>query len=427
MAVAVFAFALAACGGDHGGGGNFVKTTAPNPPPPPLPACSQQSIVGIDPVNNVGYVPVFKQDPSGNAQVAVVDLTVGAADPVLATLVIPGARRSIGIGYDPLHKTMLDEVDLTAGGVALAVIDTTAKTVSGSTVSLAGLTYADHFGGLVENPVLKQAVVAGTADVGLLDTSVNPPVWDAASVITTNGTDSFALNLVTGMLFISDDGAMQIIDTGKTPWNPLTFAGGFDISDGVAFDLATNVMILSPEGGKDQAWVFNFATLNTAVSPATADSVLVPGLGEAGLLGEGPGGTVAINCTTHQAVVADERDGANFKLLQLPAAPVAGALNNNGQPGGGTVADAASAYTIAAAQIPQGLVDGTLTNLGTGLDPHSIAIDPARNLLYSTAHSGNSEFLVQVDLSKPVLGASPTGGVDGTTFWNPTGTAIPLL
>src|SRR5579859_7378923 len=84
------AFALAACGGDLGGGGNFVKTSAPNPPPPPAPACSQQSIVGIDPLNNIGYVPVFARDASGNAQVAVVDLTVGVANPVLATLAIPG-------------------------------------------------------------------------------------------------------------------------------------------------------------------------------------------------------------------------------------------------------------------------------------------------------------------------------------------------
>jgi hypothetical protein len=80
---------IAACGGDHNGGGNFAGATAPNPPPPKLPACSQQSIVGIDPLNNIGYVPVFAPDAGGNAQVAVVDLTVGAANPVLATLAIP--------------------------------------------------------------------------------------------------------------------------------------------------------------------------------------------------------------------------------------------------------------------------------------------------------------------------------------------------
>src|SRR6266851_6382097 len=185
LIVSVCALGIAACGPDHEGGGNFGGAVAPNPPPPKLPACSQQSIVGIDPVSNVGYVPVFTQDASGNAQVAVVDLTVGAANPVLATLAIPGARRSIGIGYDPIHKTMLDEVALTAGGVALAVIDTTTKTVAGGTVSLAGLTYADHFGGLIENPVLKQAIVAGTTNLGVLDTSVSPPIWNAGSVITT--------------------------------------------------------------------------------------------------------------------------------------------------------------------------------------------------------------------------------------------------
>jgi hypothetical protein len=419
---------IAACGGDHNGGGNFAGAVAPNPPPPKLPACSQQSIVGIDPVSNIGYVPVFARDGSGNAEVVVVDLTVGAADPVLATLAIPGASRSIGIAYDPIHKTMLDEIELTDGEVGLAVIDTTTKAVSGATVNLAGLTYINYFGGVIEDPVRRQAIVAGTTNLGVLDTSVSPPVWKPASVITTDGTDSIALNLVTGILFISDDGKTQIIDTGKTPYDPLSFDSdfAFGISDGVAFDLATNVMVLTPEGGVDEAWALNFATLNTTATPATADSVRIPGLGEAGPLGEGPGGSVAINCTTHQAVVADEHGGANFKLLQLPVAPVAGALNNNGQPGTATTADGASAYTIAATQIPEGLIDGSPTALEIGADPHSIAIDPARNLLYATARSGNSEFLVQVDLSKPVLGASPTGGVDGSTFWTPTGAAIAL-
>ena len=384
--------------------------------------------MGIDPVNNMGYVPVVKHDASGNAQVAVVDLTVGAANPLLATLAISGAGSSIGLAYDPVHKTMLDEVAETAGGVGLAVIDTATKIVSGATISLDGLTYANYFGGLIEDPTRKQAIVAGTTNLGVLDTSVNPPVWNAASVVTTLGTDSIALNLVTGILFVSDDGEAQIIDTGKTPYVPVAFGANFafGIADGVGFDLATNVMVLSPEGGSDEAWAFNFATLDTTASPATADSVKIPGLGESGNIGEGPGGSVAINCTTHQAVVADERGGDNFKLLQLPTAKVAGALDNNGQPGSGTTADAASVFTIAAAQIPQGLISGTPTDLGMGVNAHSIAIDEAHDLLYSTATASNSEFLVQVDLSKPVLGASPTGGVDGKTFWTPVGAAIPL-
>src|SRR5579859_3949438 len=155
---AVFALVLVACGGDSGGGGGFVQGTAPNPPPPPPPLCSQQSIVGIDPVNNVGYVPIFAHDASGNAEVAVVDLTVGAANPVLATLAIPGAVRSIGMAYDPVHKTMLDEINLTAGGVGLAVIDTTTQALSGGVVSLTGLSYTNSFGGVIEDPVRKLAI-----------------------------------------------------------------------------------------------------------------------------------------------------------------------------------------------------------------------------------------------------------------------------
>jgi len=224
--------------------------------------------------------------------------------------------------------------------------------------------------------------------------------------------------------FISDDGDNQIVDTTKTPLVPVSFDSSHATTDGVAFDVATNIVILSQEVGADDAWAFNFATLNTAVSPATADFVRVPGLGEAGVLGEGPGGMTVISCTTHQAVVADERGGENFKLLQLPTKPVAGALDNKGQPGTGTTPDAASVFTIAAAQIPTGTGGATL---GMGGDPNSASIDPAHNLFYATAaDEGGGEYLVQVDLSKPVLGASPTGGVDGKSFWTPAGTAIPL-
>ena len=420
---------IAACGGEGGGGGGFASTSGipvPSPTPPPQ-ACSGQGLIGIDPVNNVGYVPISKTDGSGNAEVAVVDLTVGAKTPILSTIAITGSTRSIAMAYDPIHKTMLDETSLASGNdTGVAIINTTTKSYTGTTVTATGLGPTGFFGGIVENPTRKEAIVASPGSIGVLDTSVNPPTWNASSVVVTVGSDSLAVNLNTGLLFISDDGRNQIVDTTKSPLAPMSFDSSFNTTDGVAFDVSTNILILSQEVGADDAWAFNFATLDTTKAPAVANVIQVPGLGEAGAIGEGPGGMTVINCNTHQAVVADERGGENFKLLQLPTKPVAPGvpLDNNGQPGTGTTADAASVFTIAAAQIPTG-AGGAI--LGMGGDPNSASIDPGHNLFYASAADINgNEYLVQVDLSKPVLGASPTGGVDGKTFWTPTGTAIPL-
>jgi hypothetical protein len=166
-------------------------------------------------------VPISKLDAGGNAQLAVVDLTVGAASPVLSTISITGSTRSIAMAYDPLHKTMLDETELASGtDTGVAVIDTATKSYTGNTVTASGLGRTSFFGGIVENPARKEAIVAGVSSIGRLDTSTNPPTWDASSVVETNGTDSLAVNLNTGLLFISDDGSNQIVDTTKTPLTP---------------------------------------------------------------------------------------------------------------------------------------------------------------------------------------------------------------
>jgi hypothetical protein len=82
-----------------------------------------------------------------------------------------------------------------------------------------------------------------------------------------------------------------------------------------------------------------------------------------------------------------------------------------------------------------GDVSGMPTQLVAIDDPGSLAIDPERDLAYMLADTNQTQhpwgpgsptplFLVRVDLSQPVFGASPTGGIDGKTFWNPTSAAI---
>lgn len=428
------AFVSVGCGSDSNSG-----TTPPPPPPPPSNACSGQGLIAIDPVANVGYAPIYTLDASGNAQLAIVDLTVGAANPVMGEVSLPGSVQPVATTYDPINRSILALGLDASSDLTVYDISTKKHTVTG-TIPITGVAGDNNFGGIVMDSREKRAFVAGDDQVGILNVASNPPKWDASSVVdvSTVGSffDSFSINIATGIMFISGDGNNAIIDTKTSPLAPQKFDSSFDITDGNAFDPATNMLLLSNEVGADRSWAFNFATLQTATPPASADNVAVPGLGELAPLGEGPGGMTVINCTTHQGAIADEF-GQNFKLIQLPTAPISGAPDNNGQPGSGTTPDANSAYTIAAALIPKGTVNNTATQLGMVGDPNSLSIDPKRNLMYALAdtdpffHSwspGSTAplFLIQVDLSNPVLGASPTGGVDGKTFWTPTAAAIPL-
>jgi hypothetical protein len=387
------------------------------PPPPPSGACAGQGLIGLDTVNNVGYVPLSTTDMSGNAQVAVVDLTVGAPTPVIKTLSLVGGSSPEALAYNPANKTILAESLLSAGGVGIFEIDTTTQTV----LHEVNATSLDEGrGGVLQDTKHNRAFVAGITKIGILDTSTSPPVWDPTSVVSTVCSDSLALNLTTGVIFITCDGTNQIIDTTVLPLAPVTFQGGFGTSDGVAFDTSTNIMVLGQEF-EDANTVFNMATLNKTVTPATADNVVVPGLGAGGIQGEGQG-MAAINCATHQGVLADE-GGQNVRLIHLPTTGVPGPLNNNGQPGTSTTADASSAFTIATALLPLGPSDAAITMQG---DPNSASVDPKFNFYYAIGNGNEMQFLIRLDLSAPVLGGSPTGGPSGTTFWNPTVDYIPL-
>ena len=422
------------------------QTPTPVPTPPPA-ACSGQGLIGIDPDNNIGYVPIYPLDSKGNAQLAVVDLTVGKASPVLKEISLTGTQQPMAVAFNPNNKTMLAEGrNSSTTAITVYEIDTTTQSVKNMVVAT-GLSQDGTGGGIVENATTNKAFVAGQSGLGILDTSKSPPVWDPASVIGTPFMDSFSVNSVTGIMFIASDSSNTIIDTTKSPLAPLSFTG-FAVDDGNGFDIGTNIALVSQEVGADTTVAMNFATLNTTAIPATADNVLVPSVCPGGVascfvtqsglapFGEGPGGQAVINCSTHQATVTDEF-GQNLKLIQLPAKAVPGALDNNGRPGSGTPADAASAWTIAATIIPKGNVGGTATQLGIVGDPNSLSVDPAHNFAYMLADTTTSFhewsigstaplFLVRVDLSKPVPGANPNGGVDGKTTWTPASAAIPM-
>ena len=317
--------------------------------------------------DGIAYVPIYALDAGGNAQIAVVDLTVGLANTVLRGISLPGSDQPIGLVYNPNNQTVLAEArQSSTDAITIYEIDTLTQSVI-DTVAASGVTQDGFGGGILENLLTNQAFVAGglgaelSGTLRILDISKSPPVWDAASVVPTYFTGSLSLNSNTGILFTSGYGTNAITDTTKTPLNPMEFDSSFGITDGNAFDVTTNVMALSNELDGDTIVAFNFSTLNTSGFFATALNVTVPNVcpgggvectAEANPIGNGPGGETAINCTTHQALVADQF-GQNFKLIQLPTAPVTGALDNNGRPGTGTKPDAASSSLSREASYPR--------------------------------------------------------------------------
>jgi hypothetical protein len=400
--------------------------------PPQISVVASQGLIAIDSANKVAYVPVYTFDANGNARIAVVDLINTPTNPAqIPTISLPGSIQPIASTLDSINHRVYVEARRSDNGINVYQIDPSTRAVL-RTIDAVGLTHSGFFGGIIANPAKNKVIVVGTNDLGVIDISVDPPVFVANSVVALFGTDSIALNFDTQILFNSSDGSNQLVDTSVIPATTKTFPSGPGTTDGVAFDNLTNILILDPEFA-DQTHVFNIGSLTTTGGASDAPRITVPGLGATGVHGEGPGGQAAINVLTHQGVVADEF-GENFKLLQLPTAIFIGPANNNGQPGSATTATSSSAFQIAAAVIPKATLNGVATQLTVRGDPSSLSIDPVRNFMYAladTATGFNSWpagdatrplFLVEEDLSQPVLGASPTAA----TQWTPASRLIRL-
>jgi len=437
------AFTLTAQGTVMNTGGNkattdTIKTAVANSPLAPVAVrvTPSQGLIAIDGVRNVAYVPIYTLSGAGDGQVAVVDLDPANANPVLSIIALPGSTRAVASALNPLTRLVYIEGRTPASGVEIYIVNADTDLVLGQ-LPATGLTHNGNFGGILVNPQFNKAVVAGSSQISLMDISVNPPIFDAASIVTVRNTDSISLNFETQVLFVASDGTNSVFDTTVSPPVKRTFPSTFGTTDGNAFDNLTNTLIVDPEF-VDHTTVCNFNELAlTTATTSTAPCMTVQGiLSPTGPFGEGPGGQAAINVLTHQAVIADEF-GHNIRLMQLPTAAYIGAPNNNGQPGSATVADAASAYSIATTQLPLGdvnPVDGTgETQLGLRGDPNALTIDPSRNIAYGLADTvasfnawptGSTRplFLLQMDLSAPVLGASPTEATG--LRWNPTSRLI---
>jgi hypothetical protein len=376
--------------------------------PAAIKTLPSQGLIAIDTIHNIGYVPIYTHDAGGNGQIAVVDLNVGAANPIIKLVSLPGTSTAIASNFFADNGRVYV---LAANGsnIVVHVIKSSDNTVEFS-IPATGLSFNGSFGGVIVDGKRSHVVIAGTSTIGLLDISTATPTWMANSVINVDGTDSFSLNSETGVIFVSSDGDKKTIDSTVLPMTKRAYSASLGTTDGVAFDTLTGMMIITPEF-QDLAYVINMNEL-PATGTGPAPTLTVNGVGTTAPVGEGPGGQVAVNLLTHQALVADEF-GHNIRLVQMPTAPITGA------------ATAANAFTIAGAILPKPQVNGTATQLGMRGDPNSVTIDPARNFAYVLAdtqasfHGFNVNFplfLVRIDLSGAVKGQP----------WAPTMQAIQM-
>ncbi|MGZ5733726.1 MAG: hypothetical protein ACXWJA_16695 [Caldimonas sp.] len=377
--------------------------------PAAIKTLPSQGLIAIDTINNVGYVPIYTKDATGNGQIAVVNLDVAATNPIVKLISLPGTSTAIASNFFADNGRVYVLAANGAGNLFVHVIKASDNTVEFS-VAATGVDFQGSFGGVIVDGKRQHVIVAGTSAIGLLDISTATPTWQAASVINVGGTDSFSLNSETGVIFVSSDGSMKTIDSTVTPMTQRVYADSLGTTDGVAFDSLTGLMVITPEF-QDLAYVINMNE-QPATGTGPAPKLSVPGIGFSAPVGEGPGGQVAVNVLTHQALVADEF-GHNLRLVQMPTASITGAPT------------AANAFTVAATILPKPMINGTATQLGMRGDPNSVTIDPARNFGYVLADTQPSFHGFNVNFPLFLIRVNLAGAAVGTP-WTPSMQAIQM-
>ena len=150
-------------------------------------------------------MPIYTIDPiSKDAQIEVVDLTVGAPNPLLATIPLTGTIHASRVSRLPTTQVIKPQpVEAVLGSPNKGFVGiyeiSTVKPWPILHEVLLGLTWnpSSTVGGgmLKEDYAHNRAFVAGDDSLGILDTSQSPPVWDQSSVVNWPGycTDSLAL------------------------------------------------------------------------------------------------------------------------------------------------------------------------------------------------------------------------------------------
>ena len=138
-------------------------TQTPTPMPTQGQTPSGQGLIGIDPITNVGYVPIYSLSGAavrrhvrseipaatvpGSAQLAVVDLTVGAVSPIITLIELSNSIQPLGVVFSSKTRKIYAEGVAGDASVSIYEIDPATNTVI-NTIPCPGLTDQGIWGGV---------------------------------------------------------------------------------------------------------------------------------------------------------------------------------------------------------------------------------------------------------------------------------------
>ena len=126
--------------------------------PAAIKTLPSQGLIAIDTINNIGYVPIYTEDASGNGQVAVVDLTSRRANPILKLVSLPGTSTAIASNF--FADTGRVYVLAANGPIWLFTSSGLRTTRSRPRLPATGLNFFGSFGGVIVDGPRQHVVVA---------------------------------------------------------------------------------------------------------------------------------------------------------------------------------------------------------------------------------------------------------------------------
>lgn len=207
-------------------------------------------------------------------RIAVVNLNPTSQDPIVKTISLTGSTRAVATGFNPMTRKVYIETQTTTDNtVAVFIVDADTITMEEQPIPTT-LIYTGRFGGVLVNPLTDKLILGGTGQVGVMDISLTPPVFNDDSIIVVDNTDSLSLNFETEIVFVAEDGVNVVIDTSAIPLKMYSFQSATGTTDGNAFDNLTNTLIVDPEF-EDRTIVCKFEELTLVEENASATD-LVP-------------------------------------------------------------------------------------------------------------------------------------------------------
>ena len=133
--------------------------------PAAIKTLPSQGLIAIDTIKNIGYVPIYTHDASGNGQIAVVDLNVGVANPIITLVSLPGTSTAIALNFFA-DTGRVYVLAANGSNIVVHVIRASDNVVEFS-IPATGLSFNGSFGGVIVDGKRKHVVIAGTSTMAL--------------------------------------------------------------------------------------------------------------------------------------------------------------------------------------------------------------------------------------------------------------------